>query len=164
MRKYIIEIEDDPFTRYECLPGEEALYRANGFKSLVFDQDGLDKLAMYEEPDESVAELRGAERAWEFCRFLREECDYGKVYGMGLTDIMDMSYQNARAKYEAWLEDESEKAGFAKKVFYEFINEGQNNASKYGFRLGETIKFTPDQIVDIMCKTGLLKKIGGKEE
>ena len=42
--KYIIEIEDEPFTRKSALYGEEALYRANGFKSLVFDETGLKKL------------------------------------------------------------------------------------------------------------------------
>ena len=47
--KYIIDIEDEPFVRKSCLYGEEALYRAKGFKSLVFDQTGLDKLTPYEE-------------------------------------------------------------------------------------------------------------------
>ena len=42
--KYIIEIEEEPFWRQSALYGEEGLYRANGFKSLVFDQLGLDKL------------------------------------------------------------------------------------------------------------------------
>ena len=44
MSKYIIEIEDEPFVRQSALFGEEGLYRAKGFKSLVFDQFGLDKL------------------------------------------------------------------------------------------------------------------------
>lgn len=42
--KYVIEIEDEPFVRKSALYGEEALYRANGFKSLVFDETGLKKL------------------------------------------------------------------------------------------------------------------------
>lgn len=42
--KYIIDIEDEPFVRKSALYGEEALYRANGFKSLVFDETGLKKL------------------------------------------------------------------------------------------------------------------------
>ena len=42
--KYIIEIEDEPFVRLSALFGEEGLYRAKGFNSLVFDQVGLDKL------------------------------------------------------------------------------------------------------------------------
>ena len=44
MSKYIIEIEDEPFVRLSALFGEEGLYRAKGFNSLVFDQFGLDKL------------------------------------------------------------------------------------------------------------------------
>lgn len=164
MKKFIIEIEDDPFIRYECFPGEEKLYIAKGFKSLVFDKNGLDKLTPY---DESAAELRGAEKAWEMAKKISIMPDEAKkeVWGTDKYNTINLgySYAEAAAKYEAWLKDESEKEEFEKKVFYEFINEGQNNASKYGFRLGETIKFTPDQIVDIMRKTGLLKKIGGNE-
>lgn len=37
--KYIIEIEDEPLVR-----GGDTVWRAKGFKSLVFDQNGLDKL------------------------------------------------------------------------------------------------------------------------
>ena len=44
--KYIIEIEDDEFIQNE---GNEILYRAKGFKSLVFDQNGLDKLTPLKE-------------------------------------------------------------------------------------------------------------------
>ena len=42
--KYIIELEDEPFT----LNGEE-LWRIKGFNSLVFDQHGLNKLKPYDE-------------------------------------------------------------------------------------------------------------------
>ena len=44
MSKYIIEIEDEPLWRQSALYGEEGLYRAKGFNSLVFDKFGLDKL------------------------------------------------------------------------------------------------------------------------
>lgn len=47
MSKYIIEIEDTPFTS----PGSEnELYKATNFRSLVFDEEGLKKLERYEEP------------------------------------------------------------------------------------------------------------------
>ena len=42
--KYIIEIEKKPFVRESSLYGKEFLYRANGFRSLVFDETGLKKL------------------------------------------------------------------------------------------------------------------------
>ena len=51
-KKYIIEIEDEPLVRKSALHGETAVYRAKGFKSLVFDQDGLDKLEEYKEDKE----------------------------------------------------------------------------------------------------------------
>lgn len=42
--KYIIEIEDEPLVRKSALHGETAVYRAKGFRSLVFDEAGLKKL------------------------------------------------------------------------------------------------------------------------
>ena len=41
--KYIIEIEDEPLVR-----GGDTVWRAKGFKSLVFDQNGLDKLKSFD--------------------------------------------------------------------------------------------------------------------
>lgn len=40
-KKYIIEFEDEPFGN--------GLYKAKGFNSLVFDQNGLDRLTPFEE-------------------------------------------------------------------------------------------------------------------
>ena len=42
--KYVIEINDHPMND-SCTP---ALYRAKGFRALVFDQNGLDKLIPFE--------------------------------------------------------------------------------------------------------------------
>ena len=44
--KYIIEIEDEPLVR-----DGEKLWKASAFKSLVFDQNGLDKLTPYQESE-----------------------------------------------------------------------------------------------------------------
>ena len=35
-------------------------------------------------------------------------------------------------------------------IFGILIEEGQNNASKYGFKLGDTIKFSPSEVADII--------------
>lgn len=62
--KYIIEFEDATFHnmypdgRFGC----STLYRAKGFNSLVFDQNGLDKLTPYD-PDEAYQ--RGLNDAWD---------------------------------------------------------------------------------------------------
>lgn len=50
--KYIIEIEEEPMVRKSALHGEEAVYRAKGFNSLVFDKAGLEKLTPYEPKEE----------------------------------------------------------------------------------------------------------------
>ena len=52
-KKYIIELEDKPV----CVFDEDTqtffffFHRVKGFNSLVFDQNGLDKLTPYTEPD-----------------------------------------------------------------------------------------------------------------
>lgn len=44
-KKYVIELEDKAFSQSEApLTEDEMLYRVKGFRSLVFDQNGLDKL------------------------------------------------------------------------------------------------------------------------
>lgn len=52
--KYIIEIEDEPLVRHSALHGETAVYRAKGFKSLVFDQNGLEKLQRLDDVKKDV--------------------------------------------------------------------------------------------------------------
>lgn len=54
-KKYIIELEEQPF--YSGNPQvigimlkAERLYRVKGFKSLVFDEEGIKRLTPYEEP------------------------------------------------------------------------------------------------------------------
>ena len=105
--KYIIEIPDDECminpARVEpslCIPitiGDGKTYIYTDYRLIPYD--------------ESAAELRGAEKAWEFCRWLWRECDIDEVYGetMPLTDVLDMGYQDAVAKYEEWLKGKKEE-------------------------------------------------------
>ena len=159
-KKYILE------TDYEIPFDKDVKY-------ITIDLEECNKNKNHLYPfDESAAELRGAEKAWKFCRFLREECDYGEVYGMGLTDIMDMSYQDARAKYEAWQKKEAE------------IKVGDEVVSSIPQCIWIVTKVSGDSVLCInssgdtvwynnkIKKTGrhfpevaeLLKKIGGNEE
>lgn len=99
--KYIIEIENEPFGRNDdpFFPhGMDELYRAKGFKSLVFDQDGLDKLTPYTEPDRKAIE----NEVWEFAKEVRLEefiDEEGRLHGYisGFN-----SYSEAKSKYEEW--------------------------------------------------------------
>ena len=70
--KYIIDIEDEPFVRKSCLHGEEAHYRAKGFKSLVFDSIGLEKLVPVVPLDKesSVTYNDGLNDAWEAAKLI----------------------------------------------------------------------------------------------
>lgn len=67
MSKYIIEIEDVPFSkvRFDADNGAQNinLYRAKGFNALVFDKNGLDKLTPLNKAlDESYQQ--GLDDAW----------------------------------------------------------------------------------------------------
>lgn len=67
-KKYIIELEDEKFTNTKYpLFNNETLYRVKGFKTLVFDQSGLDKLTEYKSDD---SYNRGLEDAWGVARKL----------------------------------------------------------------------------------------------
>ena len=85
--KYIIEIEDEPFGRNDdpLIPhGMDELYRAKGYRSLVFDKVGLSKLTPYVEPDVDSYE-DGVNDAWNAAAYMAkkhglpfgffEECD-----------------------------------------------------------------------------------------
>ena len=84
--KYIIEIEDEPLVRKSALHGEDAVYRAIGFKSLVFDQTGLEKLKPYNPDDDKRSYSLGLDDAWT----LAQELD--KVDSLEWEDIFDESY------------------------------------------------------------------------
>lgn len=114
--KYVIEIEDVPFGRNDdpVIPhGMDELYRAKGFKSLVFDQNGLDKLTPYTEPDRKAIE-DAQEEVWNFARKIILSVSLGGLTTDEIRDcfgndnvffdvLRDFSYQEAKTKYEAWL-------------------------------------------------------------
>lgn len=74
--KYIIEIEDEPFGRDDDM--EHYLYRAKGFKSLVFDQEGLAKLVEFDHMCPSWYEevyQKGLDDAWDAARRIGSYAD-----------------------------------------------------------------------------------------
>ena len=107
--KYIIEIENEPFGRNDdpVIPhGMDELYRAKGFKSLVFDQNGLDKLTPYTEPDEDEIRQMAYEEAWEFAKqvsIMKPE-DKRDLWGTDKYNTINFgySYAEAKAKYDKW--------------------------------------------------------------
>lgn len=48
--KYVIEVENEPMSHGKC--DENPVYRAKGFKSLVFDAEGLKKLKIFRNDEE----------------------------------------------------------------------------------------------------------------
>ena len=106
MRKYIIEIEGEPFVKLSALFGKEGLYRAKGFKSLVFDQVGLGKLTPLDKELEE-AYLQGKHDAeQDLARAAHKEA-YQNGY-----DEAKRIYQNPNAEsdYQRGLDDAWEAA------------------------------------------------------
>ena len=82
--KYIIEIEDEPLVRKSALHGEDAVYRAVGFKSLVFDKVGLEKLTPYCPANDESSYEQGIHDAWSLAQELDDLNSYGweEVFGV----------------------------------------------------------------------------------
>jgi hypothetical protein len=100
-KKYIIEIEEEPLVRKSALHGEDAVYRASGFKSLVFDQNGLDKLIPADkvltcgDADRLESEgykrgfQKGLKKAWEVAQWICECQDFSWLYQAFGTEITE---------------------------------------------------------------------------
>lgn len=100
--KYIIEIEEMPFISEGS---EMQLFKATEFNSLVFDRNGLEKLTPY---DESAAEQRGREEAWKLIKAIGKMSDDDMADCFGTSVIVNLSYTEAREKYEAWKKEKEE--------------------------------------------------------
>ena len=90
--KYVIEIEDVPFSKVRF--GDDVqnlnLYRAKGFNALVFDKEGLDKLTpLDKELDEAhqkgleEGKKQGADKAWECAKRLVWKTSLNDAASMG---------------------------------------------------------------------------------
>lgn len=110
-KKYVIELEDVSFVNDLPFP-DERLYRVMGFKSLVFDKNGLEKLTpLNTEKELAKAKQEGAEEAWELARWAFSEAsdsDLADAFPYewdngGYNRIMKLSFADAKAKYDAWI-------------------------------------------------------------
>ena len=99
MSKYMIEIEDVPFSKVRIDADNGAqninLYRAKGFNTLVFDEHGLDKLTSLDEAMEE-AYHKGLEAGQHEATTLE--------YQQGLND----AWEAARKIAQQWEEDTTE--------------------------------------------------------
>ena len=103
MSKYIIEIEDRPFTTpYTQLE----LFKAKDFNTLVFDKNGLDKLEMYEQTNkEDLADAYrdGLRDAWWAANRIVSGSSEGGLSYQELFDIfnVDCAQCNVFQKFSA---------------------------------------------------------------
>lgn len=165
--KYIIEIENEPFGRNDdpFFPhGMDELYRAKGFKSLVFDKNGLDKLTPYTEPDRKAVDLQyahdienvarmnyneGAKDAWEFCM----NTDWSWISEIDTKPLREYSYQEAKAKYEAWRKQKDE-IRVGDEVVYA---DDPNKEKAIVLRLYQPKQYKT--LADILCEDGTVVKM-----
>lgn len=111
--KFVLEI-NDAFER-----DGEKLYRAKGFKSLVFDDNGLKKLVplqgIAKEEMEAVRNA-GREEVWELVKFLKEtdKLEVRKIFDVpdiafsAVGWILDHNVHDILDKYNAWKKSENE--------------------------------------------------------
>lgn len=98
-KKYIIELEDKPV----CVFDEDTqtffprLHRVKGFNSLVFDQNGLDKLTPYTAPDmEQVREDAFKNGYDAACKDIDIKSKINAAYRKGLEDAWEVVKKLAR--------------------------------------------------------------------
>lgn len=126
--KYIINVEDEPLVRKSPLYGETAVYRAHGFRSLVFDRNGLDKLTPYDEEENRKAYQKGLDDAWECARKINCIPSDGGISGIDLDDIFnidsnctimkDFSASEALKKIKAYEDEHKIRAGDEVRAWY----------------------------------------------
>lgn len=148
MMKYIIELEDEPMVANTFFQEADELWKAKGFNSLVFDKYGLYKLTPYTEPDREAIE----NEVWEFATTCTkmDGADSVDVFGgFSLDSFTKYSYQEAKAKYDAWKKSKEE------------IHVGDE--VKFGDTNGVVVGIdtaTEDGGVNVVCRDGNTGYIG----
>lgn len=124
--KYIIEIEDEPLVRKSALHGEDAVYRAAGFKSLVFDKVGLEKLTPYCPGNDESSYEQGIHDAWSLAQELDHLNSYGweEVFGVHYDEgiLSSYSYDAAFEKMQKYKESKH-RLEIEKKMLDDFCDQ-----------------------------------------
>ena len=109
--KYIIEFEDEP-TAYE---DGMTFYACKQIPYWCMSKGHLNRLTPYTEPDlnplvdEAVETIEN--EVWEFVRIITDmtECERKECFGGSTCDLDEyVTYQEAKAKYEAWKKKKEE--------------------------------------------------------
>ena len=160
MAKYIIDIPYDT-TCINALKYEDS--KCVAARSYI-----IPDLTPYTEPDEDEIRQKAHEEAWEFAKtvsIMKPE-DKRECWGTDKYNTINLgySYQEAKAKYEAWkaekaeirVGDEVEYDGCGEMV--RFVVTGIKDSTAYGFRK----MYEYDDVSDVgeYCDIDMLKKTG----
>lgn len=125
--KFIVTIAEKYAPTSPNVDSPEVLYRMNGFRSLVFDAEGLSKLKPYDPKKEIDIEAirddayyNGAREAWELARAIVCDPSYGNFSLTEITEIFktpsytsimsENTFTEAKDKVEAWRTKKAQKS------------------------------------------------------
>lgn len=139
--KYIIELEDEPMKG--TFEKDVNYYRCKQVPYWSLSEAMINKLTPYPEPDRKAIE----DEVWEFASMLMnmhpdvaEDIYWSMNGGRGIGVAAEMTYQEAKSKYEAWKKQKDE------------IHVGDEVTSKFGD--GVVIDIVADESVHILGKDG----------
>lgn len=121
--KYIIEIEEEPLVRKSALHGEDAVYRAAGFKSLVFDKVGLEKLTPYCPANDESSYEQGIHDAWSLVQEIDNfnMKDYEEVFDNMEFRLSSFSYDDTFERVQKY-KAKRHKQELEQKMIDDFCN------------------------------------------
>lgn len=171
--KFVIEI-DKVLENKELPFGDESpLFKVKGFKSLVFDENGLDMLDKLDSDyiNDNFGELQdeayeaGLRDAWELAITIEHgliKSELKEIFGMDneLYIVNEYTPQEAKAKIEAWEKSKEEI------TVGEVVEVNLSDTNFYGMYLGEDRNFwwlfTNDSVPQRISKrdTVLIEKTG----
>ena len=187
--KFVIEIDEVFRNDADDIIHEEELYRIRGFKSLVFDDYGLDKLHQAITPAEdglvdmakvTEAYNKGLEDAWELAKKIVVDCkdmtgkEFQDIFGYYLHEVfVNYTPQEALAKLEAYEKEQAEiKVGDVVQVKngYEFLVTHISKEKTHYFGITTTGDTYTSVHISELTNTGkhidiqsVLQQIGGAE-
>ena len=107
MAKYIVELEDEPYMREDGVN----YYTCKSARWYKLGETIINRLTPYTDPDRKAIE----NEVWEFASMLMnmhpdvaEDIYWSMNGGKGIGVAAEMTYQEAKSKYEAWKKEKEE--------------------------------------------------------
>lgn len=120
------------------IPGEEVRFLIDGFKKIddgfVIYKDGKKMFVSYKDIVEDYLERKKDSQK------VNKQIELDKVFDRELVNIKEEAYKFTKSFHYELLH----------KIYMTLRLESKYNSSKYGFEPEEEVKFTPDEVIDII--------------